>query len=90
MAQTRKTWRENVSGWDSFGDRRHASYFRGDTSSLGSDNVKSVGWLSEPPEGQPKLRQLQTVRTAILLHARRGSYQSAWLVQALGGKVDLS
>lgn len=71
-----------------FCNRRHASYCGGVISSFGSENVKSIGWLSEPAEGQPKLRKLQPIRTAILLHARRGSHQSARLVQALGEKVD--
>jgi hypothetical protein len=57
---------------------------------LGSENVKSIGWLSEPPEGQPKLRELQAIRIAILLPGRRGSHQFERLVQILGGKVDLS
>jgi hypothetical protein len=37
-------------------NHRIANYLGGDISSLGSEDVKSVGWLSEPPEGQPKLR----------------------------------
>ena len=70
-----------------FCNRRHASYFGGDISSFGSENVKSVGWLSEPPEGQPKLRKLQAIRAVVLLHGCRGSHQSGRLVQALGDKV---
>jgi hypothetical protein len=52
--------------------RRHANCLDDDISSLGggSADAKGVGWLPEPPEGQPKLCELQAVRTAILLHAR--------------------
>ena len=52
--------------------RRHANCLNDDISSLGSGSAdaKSVGWLPEPPEGQPKLCELQAVRTAILPHAR--------------------
>jgi hypothetical protein len=70
-----------------FCNRRYASYFGGDISSFGSENVKGVGWLSEPPQGQPKLRELQAIRAVVLLHGCRGSHQSGRLVQALGEKV---
>jgi hypothetical protein len=50
--------------------RCHPDHFGYDVSCVGSEDVAGIGWLPKLPEWQQKLRELQAVRTTVLLHAR--------------------
>jgi len=50
--------------------RCHANHTDSGRLCLGIKNVEGGSWLPEPPERQPKLRELQAVHTAVFLQAR--------------------